>query len=189
MEADWAVEIGAGAPWIDADWSGFVDLRAHPEAVTSIAEAPRGSALREMLLRLNAPRSHVFTSKCDLWTLASDDLDPIEYNSSLDEALHGVASWIDILPRDAPLFGSFQQQESWVRRIVSQLHTEPLANGRVDLVIRAAHAARQDGFALTLYAVGCGADSSSARSSWQRILRTAVNVTMDQTLWASSSIG
>ena len=189
MEADWAVEIGAGAPLIEVDWPGFVDLRVNPEAVTAIAEAPQGSALREMLLRLNAPESHVFTSKCDLWTLASEDLDPLEYNSSPGEALKGVASWIDIVPRDAALFGSFQKQEAWVRRIVTQLHPEPLGNGRLDLVIRAAHAASQDGFAITLYAVGCGADSSSARSSWQRILRTAVNVTMDQTLWASSSIG
>ena len=31
MEADWEVEVGGGAPVIEALWPGFVDLRSNPE--------------------------------------------------------------------------------------------------------------------------------------------------------------
>ncbi len=39
MEVDWEVEVGGGAPVIEALWMGFVDLRRNPERLGEIAEA------------------------------------------------------------------------------------------------------------------------------------------------------
>ena len=36
MEADWEVEIGGGAPVIDACWDGYVDLRFNPRMDSSL---------------------------------------------------------------------------------------------------------------------------------------------------------
>ena len=67
MEADWEVEIGGGAAVIEAEWPGFVDLRADAGRVVEIAEAAAFPPLAGLLLALNAAESPVWTSKCDLW--------------------------------------------------------------------------------------------------------------------------
>jgi len=67
MEADWEVEIGGGAPIIDACWDGLVHLQTAPERAAELPEAADLPRLAEALVRLNAPRSPVWTSKCDVW--------------------------------------------------------------------------------------------------------------------------
>ena len=60
MEADWEVEVGGGAPVIDALWAGFVDLRRQPERIEEIAEAGKFPALAPLLrehARGGAPRA------------------------------------------------------------------------------------------------------------------------------------
>ncbi|MGC2639845.1 MAG: hypothetical protein WA294_21870 [Acidobacteriaceae bacterium] len=180
MEADWAAEIGPRLDWIDSGWQGFIDLRAAPEAIREISEAAPGSALANALAALNAPSSPVFTCKCDHWPVLAEDLDPYEMESSREQARVGVASWIDIVARDAELFTSFPGHESWARQTVLRLRAMPLASGRVDLVIRAAMSRENSGFGMTLYATGCGPDPSAAQAAWEPILRAAVAVTMSE---------
>ena len=67
MEADWEIEIGGGAPIIEAHWSGLVDLRVNPERARLLPEAQQLPALCHALVRLNAPASPVWTSKCDVF--------------------------------------------------------------------------------------------------------------------------
>ena len=55
MEADWEVEIGGGAPVIDACWEGFVDLRETPNEAFHFSEAQQLIVLAEVLKTLNAP--------------------------------------------------------------------------------------------------------------------------------------
>ena len=61
MEADWAAEVGAELPNMNAEWSGFVDLRADLKQVVDIAEAAAEPALRAALVELHGAVSPVFT--------------------------------------------------------------------------------------------------------------------------------
>src|SRR5271163_2676991 len=111
MEADWEVEIGPGAPVIDAEWSGFIDLRRTPGRIGEIAEVQQFPALAEVLLRLNGPHSDldaitstavwgssIWTSKCDFWTL--EQCDPYEMDATFKESIVGFGCYIDVLSRD-----------------------------------------------------------------------------------------
>lgn len=191
MEADWAAEIGPDLPVIEADWPGLVDLRAEPEAVERIPEAAEYAALRDALLQLNAPESPVRTTKSDVWTLAAQEIDPLEFGCALNSELVGLACYVDLVALDAGLLASFERHEAWARRAVQEMRDAASAAGRVDLVIRAARAMRREGFALTLYVAGCGADVASAQASWASALRLAATVTMRAatSARASSSTG
>lgn len=191
MEADWAAEIGPRLDRIDAGWSGFIDLRRDAEAVAALPEAAGVAALQDALTVLNSADSPVFTSKCDVWSLASDELDPFEFDCAPGEANTGFASWIDLVARDPALFASFTLHESWARASALRLRELPIASGRADLIIRAALDREAAGFGITLYTAGCGPDAPSAQTAWAAILRAAVAATMREAspIGASSSIG
>jgi hypothetical protein len=191
MEADWTAEVGSDLPLIEVDWTGFVDLRHEPNSIGRIAEARSLPRLHDALVLLNGPDSPVFTSKCDVWPLACEDLDPMEFETSPSEALIGCAAYIDVIARDPELFGSFAGHERWVRSATTRLRAIRLSYGRVDLVIRAAQASGRAGFGITLYAAGCGVDTASAQVAWEAILTAAATVTMSEARSprASSSIG
>lgn len=180
MEADWAAEIGPRLDRIDADWPGYIDLRSQPDALSSIPEAAEGSALRETLTTLNGPESPVYTCKCDVWPLSTEELDPFEFDFAASEKPVGMAAYIDVVARDSSLFGSFERHESWARSTALQLRTIPVASGRADLVIRAAMVGNAAGFGLTVYAAGCGADAAAAQTAWEAILRATIAVTMKE---------
>ena len=83
MQAEWTVECGAedavlvvpwGSPSDPAGISAFIDLRANPDAIDAIPEAEAHPPLMQALRSLNAARSPVFTSKCDAWEMAADEL-------------------------------------------------------------------------------------------------------------------
>lgn len=180
MEADWAVEIGAGLDRvalarIEADWPGWIDLRGHPERAGEIAER---EALRIALLELNGGVSPVFTSKCDVWLLSAEEIDPLEFDAERGIRLVGVASYLDVIAKDAGMLASFAQNEGWARRSALDLRSAEVRSCRVDLVVRAAEFQGREGFGITLYAAGCGADSLAAETAWAAALRGAVTATM-----------
>lgn len=191
MEADWAAEIGPRLDHIDTEWPGFIDLRENPEGVRKVPEAARGSALHEALTALNGPSSPLFTTKCDVWPVRAEELDPFELESSHEHARAGIGSYIDLVARNAELFASFPEHEAWTKAAALRLREMPLAHGRADLVIRAALSRDSGGFGVTLYATGCGPDTLAAEAAWAAVLRAAVAVTMEeaQRSRASSSIG
>lgn len=180
MEADWSVEIGTGFPVIDANWPGFVDLRNNADAVASIAEAADEPALRVALVALNQSGSPLFTSKCDLWVLTTGEIDPDEFGCGPEEGRVGLACWIDVIAREPQWFASFNHHEAWARRATERLRTEPVAHGRIDLVLRSAVADVNEGFGITLYVAGCGVDTRAARAAWTAVLRASVAATMEE---------
>jgi hypothetical protein len=174
MEADWSVEIGSGLPLIEVSWDGFVNLRSSPEKIDSIQEAARHSAIREALLLLNRAHSPLFTSKCDTWTLAEKDIDPDEFAATRETARAGFASYIDVVERGPFRFASFEFHERRARELTSDLRKVDLRQGRVDLVLRAAVFHEQNGFAVTLYAAGCGSSRNQAYAAWQAVLDATI---------------
>lgn len=163
MEADWEVELGSGAPIIDAAWSGFVDLRIAPRRVHEIVETALLPGLAETLVRLNAPSSPVWTAKCDVWTV-EDAVDPFELDAEPGEDL-ALASYMDLLPRSDQQWHTPQLAAATCKALAARLHAVPLRACRIDLIVRLAQIAPgvQD-LGITAYATACGTDESGARA-------------------------
>ncbi len=203
MEADWAVEIGEDLPRIVVPWaeeaedpqaseggsreegrfgelgSGplrFVDLRADPEAVAALPEVRGFPALGRALVRLNSAVSPAFTSKCDVFPIEAAEIDPWEFDAEGD-ATAALGCYIDLVLRDDEVFSSFAAQEAWLRRTVKELRGwAPLRGARVDLVLRAATAFGREGFGVTLYLAGCGANEDVARQRLEAALERVVGL-------------
>jgi hypothetical protein len=184
MEADWSVEVGSDLPVVTVPWEGFVDLRRVPEAVRRIAEAGNHTALAEALIRLNAPESPVFTSKCDYWEINADEIDPFEFEAASEEALQGIGCYVDLLARDPQFYASFSMHEDWVRRAALALRQHRQACARIEFVVRPAIQKEMEtdslleGFAITLYVSSCGADEDTAKRMFQAALEAATTVTI-----------
>jgi hypothetical protein len=178
MEADWSAEIGPGLPEIHVPWEGFVDLRRAPDALTIIPEAVRSAELARALSSLNSNGSPVFTAKSDLWTIDQAEIDPYEFAACPEDTRCGWASYIDIVERDAGHRASFPFHETRAKKLVADLHASTLRNGRVDLVIRAAFVNGQQGYGISLYAAGCGANDGTAKANWEAVLGAAVLATI-----------
>jgi hypothetical protein len=145
MEADWGIEIGGGAPVIEALWVGFVDLRRSPERIGEIAEAAQFPALANLLRALNGAASPLWTAKCDLWEPETADLtlgetanhpsvgheptnqvetsqDPITPERANPPAPPtALACYIDLLPLEGVVFADWKQAESFCRDWIARL--------------------------------------------------------------------
>jgi hypothetical protein len=141
MEADWEIEIGGGAPVIEALWPGFVDLRQSPERIGEIAEAAEFPALAHLLKTLNGADSPLWTSKCDLWepeaagmgiipAVASSETDCQELVQSDSANLEvipsgstraALACYIDLIPVKGKVFADWQQAERFCKEWIARL--------------------------------------------------------------------
>lgn len=157
MEADWEVEIGGGAPVIEAEWPGLIDLWSDPkwagERIAEIDEAASFPALSALLLALNADGSPLWTSKCDVWTPEPAAL----------------AIYVDMLPRAGKVFASWQLAEAFCQEYVVNLERaappELSPEYSIDFVVRQAIAGEVDGFGITAYLsarASCRADAEAA---------------------------
>lgn len=177
MEADWSVEIGPDLPCIDVLWEGFIDLRTRLTDIRAVQETQH-FALHEALLALNSKSSPLLTSKCDVWSLASDEIDADEFDTNSENARVGFAAYIDILERDPACFASFAFHEKFCVELVSQLRRCALRQCRVECVLRAARLNEKHGYGVTLYAAGSGVDEDGAYTAWQSSLSAAVAATI-----------
>ncbi len=176
MEADWEVEIGGGAPVIEAYWPGFIDLCTYPERIREIAEAREFQPLADLLLRLNSNRSPMWTSKCDVWQPAEG----------------GLACYVDLLPRGEGVFAEWKRAEAFCRDLIARLrtpassassaaprgqlpfftdHTREL-EGSVTLVIRQALLEHSQGFGITAYFSVDKTDLADAEKSLAGVMGT-----------------
>ncbi len=179
MEADWSVEIGPDLPMIVVPWEGFVDLRHDPSLASGFSETVNLPVLAQSLIRLNQENSQVLTSKCDLWLLSADEIDPLEFDAKKEDACQGVACYIDIIACLASLFASFSAHETWVRSATDKMRGIQMPQARIDLVIRPSIVDERDGYALTLYVASCGATGDAARAILRAALQAATTITME----------
>ena len=155
MDIDWEVEIGGGAPIIDTDWPGFIDLRSEPNRLREIAEAVSFPPLANLLTAINGASSPWWTSKCDFWR-------PEPFTS---------ACYVDVLPRATSVFADWHEAESLCRACVARIgcadsefakSSIPMAcfdrcgcneqtEISINMVIRAAISKKQEGFGITAY--------------------------------------
>jgi hypothetical protein len=162
MEIDWEVEIGGGAPVIEADWPGFTNLRENPERIGEITEASAFPPLADLLLRLNSHTSPVWTPKCDVWQPEDG----------------GLACYVDLIPRAESLFADWRRVEWFCRALVEQMtaHPAPGAEAQagehrigiaqpesegvatISFVVRQAITGRAEGYGITAY-FSAGAES------------------------------
>jgi hypothetical protein len=155
MQADWEVEIGGDAPVIEANWSGFIDLRKYPDRAATLVEASMFPELGAALSRLNRPSSAVWTAKCDLWNL--DSFDPDELDAPHQKVLKAVACYVDLLPGQAGFWGELERTVRWCRSQCARVQRAALDCGRVDLIVRRAVIGPEtNGLGVTCYLVACG---------------------------------
>ena len=162
MEADWEIELGGGAPIIEACWSGFVDLRSNPENAFKLPEALLLPALAPVLVRLNSSESSLYTAKSDIWPIT--EIDPIEFDARPASAMHGLAAYIDCLHRNPQFWSDPHNAIAWCKKFCAALKAVALRCCRIDLVIRnAITAPEMDSIGITAYLAACGSTDDAAR--------------------------
>lgn len=185
MEADWEVEIGGGAPIIDACWDGFVDLRFDPRTrlgaflkqAQDLPESANLPTLAEALVRLNGSRSPVWTSKCDVWpVLDAADIDAGELDAPQEDAIVAWACYIDLLPKSDQQWITPQMAAHWCQAWCKHLRAVPLTHCRADLILRQAIIAPdQMDHGVTAYLTACGRTSEEANATLARTLEAFAN--------------
>jgi hypothetical protein len=165
MEADWEFEVGGGAPVIDACWPGLIDLRRAPERASELPETAQLPALAEVLARLNAADSPVWSAKCDFWPrLEAGEFDLDEMAAPPGCAAHAMGCYIDLLPRSGQQWLSPDKAAAWCKCVCGLLRAVPRCCCRADLVIRRAILTADSGLELgvTTYLTSCGTTSAEA---------------------------
>jgi hypothetical protein len=203
MLAEWSVEASADDPVLVIPWSDpsdpsgnrrFIDLRENPYDLDHLPEAELHPPLMHALRSLNAPRSPVFTAKCDAWPLHpkpdAEELEALRLNLDIfddasHDASHGFVSYIDILWRERSIFTSFHQHEQLLHRLTR--HAAPLNHpyAMLDCVLRPALVdltGPQEGFALSLYIKSLGHDPQSAEDNWASALDAIVSLVRSKDL-------
>lgn len=192
MLAEWSAECSPEDPVLVVPWSDpssgerhFIDLRENPYDLDHIPEAEQNPPLMQALRALNAPRSPVFTAKCDAWPLAPGTEDAEAELSSLrlnldmteEHAPAGFSSYIDILWRERPIFLYFHQHEQLMQRLTRLAGALEQPTAMLDCVIRPAlidFTGPQEGFAVSLYIKALGADQQTAWEHWGYALEAVV---------------
>ena len=189
MLAEWSAECAADDPVLVVPWqdpngpAAFVDLRLNPYDFDQLPEAEQHPSLMQALRALNAPRSPVFTAKCDAWVMSKEEIETLELN--LDMALDttdlrtGFATYIDLVWRDRTSFASFHQQSQLLHKLTRLAAPLDHPYAGLDCIIRPAFvdlAGPQEGFAVSLYLRALGADIHTAEENWGGALESIVSL-------------
>jgi hypothetical protein len=167
-------------PWADPARSvSFVDLRSNPYDFDAIPEALHHPPLLQALRALNAPRSPVFTAKCDVWKIEQESLAALqlELDAEIDDSLVGIASYTDLIFRDKTIFTSAAHQQQWITRLLRL--AAPLFHpaAALECVLRPAFLdleTPQEGYAVSFYVKAIGVDDTSAAEAWGSALTDIV---------------
>ncbi len=185
MLMEWSTACGVDDPVLVVPWSSpdgslrWVDLRSDPDALDEIAEADEHPPLLAALRALNAPRSPVFTTKCDAWGMDAEELEAVRDDLLVDPdvATAGMTCYIDLLWRERPVFVSRHRTAQVLYRMERLANDLPHSLAKVEAVLRPAVLDLEtvsEGFALTLYVKGVGVDVEEAEQRWGEALRDTV---------------
>ena len=127
----------------------------------------------QALRALNAPRSPVFSAKCDTWILDVEERAALQFELGLnaEQSSHGFASYLDLLWRDRPIFVSFHQQEQRLTRLTRLTDQLDHPDAALECILRPAFldiSGPQEGFAFTVYLKALGTDAPHAYENWSR---------------------
>jgi hypothetical protein len=185
MLSEWNAECSADSPtlvvpWADADGPArFIDLRAEPYDIAEIPEAELHPALGRALRSLNATRSPLLTAKCDAWTMSAnadaETLEALRLELMLQEedAIHGFASYIDLVWRERSVFASAHHQQERLDRIMRRAQRLNHSEAALECVLRPAFLdlnSPLEGFAVTLYVTALGPEPEIAHRRWELAL-------------------
>ena len=191
MLAESSIECGADDPVLVVPWSGtaathptpihFIDLRKNPYDLDRIAEAEQHPPLMQALRALNAPRSPLFTAKCDAWPMPPAEVIANRYQLDVGEAETpcGFASYIDLIFRERTLFVSLQSQQQRLDRLTRLLDPLDHPYAFAEFILRPALIdleGPQEGFAISLYIKALGTDPPHAYEHWGRALEAVTAV-------------
>lgn len=189
MLAEWSAACGVDDPAMVVPWSDpegprrFLDLRAEPFDLAEIPEAEQYPSLRRALRSLNAARSPVFTSKCDVWTLSpeegGDKLEALRLELDLadEEVAFGLASYIDVLWRERAVFASAHVASERLARLARRAARLPHPEAAFEAVLRPALLDTRgplEGFGATLYITAVAGDPETALRRWEAALDSLV---------------
>jgi hypothetical protein len=168
MDVDTSLELATGDAVLEIPWSSpdgalrYRDLVAYPELLKEIREASEFPELAEFLARVNAAERSLQTVKCDTW--ASDEIEPAEQ-------IYGVSSkhgcYCDLVFREGPRRFSLDAYETVVTAAAAKLRALPDVYAAIEFVIRRCYfwedGETRQGFAITTFVVGYGADAADAQ--------------------------
>ena len=198
MLAEWTAACGPDDPVLVVPWSDpasgvhFVNLRSGAYDLAEIDEADAYPALRRALRSLNASNSAFLTAKCDAWTLyaevAGEQLEGLrlELDVQDDDVAFGMASYIDLLPRERSLFASAHVATDLLARIARRTLRLPHPFAKLELTLRPAVVdlkAPLEGYSATLYLTAVASDPETAVKRWEAALEDTVHLLRERE-WA-----
>ena len=191
MLSEWTAECSHEDPTLIVPWSDpvtgarFFDLRTNPYDIAEIPEIEHNPTLARALRSLNATRSPFLTAKCDTWTLPGsdrgEDLEALRLELMLsgEDALHGFASYIDLLWRERSVFASAHQQQDRLDRIMRRAQRLQHSEAALAGVLRPALLDLNgplEGFAITLYVTALGPEPEIAHRRWELAIEDIVDL-------------
>jgi hypothetical protein len=180
VEADWAVELGAGDETLEMPWAAagsgprYYDLKRQPELLPRIDEANRVPELAEFLAAINSTASILETAKCDAWATTEIDF---------EEEIFGCAckfgSYIDLLFTEERARFSFPEHERLAKQLAESLRLAPEVPAGAEFLVRRCYYHYDEkiatGFYITFYLFGYGDDEMQARDRWAVALKQVEN--------------
>ncbi len=180
MQVDWSVELGADDDRLEVPWAApdgrtrYYDLKRRPELLLQVEEAHRNGELAEFLVSANSEHSVLETAKCDTW-LTRD----LSEEEAIYQAEWKFGSYVDLLFSDEPARFSFSDHERFADAYCKLLKRAPEISAAAEFIVRRCryHVAEsvKDGFYLTFYLYGYGADEDEARQRWGIAMKLVEN--------------
>jgi hypothetical protein len=198
MLADWTAACGPDDPVLVVPWSDpatgarFIHLRAEPFDIAELPEADAFPALRRALRSLNATASGFLTAKCDAWTLYAENgaetLEALRLELDLldEDAAFGMASYIDLVPRERAVFASAHLATDRLDRFVRRAARLPHSSAALEVVLRPALVDLSfplEGYSASLYITALAADPETAVRRWEAALEDLVHLLRERE-WA-----
>jgi hypothetical protein len=181
MHADFSIELGADDATLEFPWAApgggprYYDVKRRPGALALIKEAARFPELGEFLSAVNSPAGPLETAKCDVW--AAKEITP-------EEEIFGepwkFGSYVDLLFSDADARFSFDDHRRLVEQWTVLVKRAPEIPAAAEFFLRRCfyheREGLREGFYVTFYEFGYGANEMAARQQWGIGLKLAAGV-------------